>query len=230
MGFLGETELALISKFNLFRGLKNSCIQSALTGASMKQLKHRELLFRAGEDVCCFCIVLNGALKLIRPSPRGIDIIVHFAIQGDLIGALLMNQEEILQFPISAKSMGPSEVICIPKSTFSNFWKNNLDLMNRMNSILYQRMSTIQNDKMLFSSPLRNRIALLLLRHIEQVNGSTMQSLSLPLTRQEIADSLNVAVESVIRIMSEWTEEGIIHRPYEKGPEKINIAELIKKQ
>lgn len=126
--------------------------------------------------------------------------------------------------------MGPSEVISIPKSTFSFFWKNNLDLMNRMNSILYQRMSTIQDDKMLFSSPLRNRIALLLLRHLEQVNGTSMQSLSLPLTRQEIADSLNVTVESVIRIMSEWTEEGILHRPHEKGPEKMNIAELIKKQ
>ena len=228
MSIPNKNDISVLANFDLFRGLSIELLNSALGGGTLKTLKHREFLYRAGEDAKSFCIVFNGALKLIRPSPRGVDIIVHFALQGDLIGALLMNQSEGSQFPISAKAMGPTKVVCIPRSTFQNIWKSNIELQNRMNTILYRRMATIQDDKTLFSSPLRSLIAVLLLRHLDQDDdGGTLKSLVLPLTRQEIADSLGVAVESVIRIMSDWTSEGLLHRMDDGGPEQVNVAKLI---
>jgi len=40
--------------------------------------------------------------------------------------------------------------------------------------------------------------------------GLEGQPLPLPLTRKEIANTLGSSVEAVIRIMSEWSKEGII--------------------
>jgi CRP-like cAMP-binding protein len=89
-------------------------------------------------------------------------------------------------------------------------------------------MNNIQDDKTMSTSPLRVRIANLLMRHLDQESDNSNQSMSLILTRQEIADALGVAVESVIRSMKVWQGDGTIYRLAEKGPENINVEKLLK--
>lgn len=221
-------DLDKITSLKFFQGLDRSLIEKMLSGAVFKNLKHREYFFRAGDSVKNFCIIIDGAIKIIRHSPRGEDIIMHFAVLGDIVGALLMNQNENSTYPISAKSMGPTKIICIPKSTFKQYWQFDVNIQNRLNTLLYRRMTNIQDDKTMSTSLLRVRIANLLMRHLDQDSKNLNQVLSLNLTRQEIADSLGVAVESVIRSMKEWQDNGTIYRQSEKGLEIINIEKLLK--
>ena len=217
-----------ISKFDLFKILNEKELDLVLTFAEMKSLKHREFIYRTGDPAETFCIVFSGALKLFKHSPRGEDIIMHFAVQGDPVGALVMNHACGATFPVSVKAMGPTKVICVPRSTFLEHWQNNAKLMSQLNQVLYRRMSNIQDDKMMSTSPLKVRIANLLLRHLDQDSRVESQTMSLVLTRQEIADALGVAVESVIRAMSIWQDDGTISKIAERGPEIINVEKLIK--
>ncbi len=228
MASLLPDDIDKIASFELFRGLNRDLIEKVVSGAYSKQLKHREYFFRAGDSAQLFCIVVEGAIKLLRHSPRGEDIIMHFAVQGDVVGALLMNQNDNATYPISAKSMGPTRVVCIPKSTFKHYWQSDVGIQNRLNALLYCRMNNIQDDKTMSTSPLRVRIANLLMRHLDQDSENLNQSLSLSLTRQEIADALGVAVESVIRAMRDWQEDGTIYRLTEKGSEIINVEKLLR--
>ncbi|MGZ3773874.1 MAG: Crp/Fnr family transcriptional regulator [Pseudobdellovibrionaceae bacterium] len=227
MALLSANDIVKISEFELFRGIPGNTLKSCLSGASVRTLKHREFLCQAGDLAESFYIVLEGAVKLLRHSPKGEDIIVHFAVQGDVIGALLMNENKNGRFPISSKSMGVSRVVCVPRSTFLSYWKENVQIQSQLHSLLYRRMSNIQDDKTLISSPLKVRIANLLLRHLDQTAETPNQSLMITLTRQEIADSLGVAVESVIRTMKEFHLDGVISRADEKSPEIINIQKLL---
>lgn len=227
MAALFSGDIDKIASFEFFHGLNRSLIERIMSGATSKQLKHREYVFRAGDSSQSFCVVIEGAIKLIRHSPRGEDIIMHFAVQGDVVGALLMNQNDSAIYPISAKSMGPTQIISIPKSTFKQYWQSDVNIQGRLNALLYRRMSNIQDDKTMSTSPLRARIANLLMRHLDQDSENYNQSLSLNLTRQEIADSLGVAVESVIRAMREWQDNGTIRRHSEKSSEVINVEKLL---
>lgn len=228
MAGLVSVDYEKLSSFELFKGLNRSFVEKAAFGAVTKSLKHRAFFFRAGDTAQSFCIVLDGAIKLLRHSPRGEDIIMHFAVQGDVVGALLMNKNERAIYPISAKSMGPTRIVCIPKSTFKQYWQSDVNIQSRLNSLLYRRMSNIQDDKTMSTSPLRVRIANLLMRHLDQDSENSNQTLSLSLTRQEIADALGVAVESVIRSMRDWQDDGTIYRPSDKGTEIINVEKLLK--
>lgn len=228
MNLLPSNDIDKIRSFELFQGFDRTLVEKVLSGATSKQYKHREYMYRAGDSVQSFCVVVDGALKLIRHSPRGEDIIMHFAVQGDVVGALLMNQNDSAVYPISAKSMGPTRVACIPKSTFKQYWQTDVGIQGRLNALLYRRMNNIQDDKTMSTSPLRVRIANLLMRHLDQESDNSNQSMSLILTRQEIADALGVAVESVIRSMKVWQGDGTIYRLAEKGPENINVEKLLK--
>lgn len=184
-------------------------LMEALAGGSVRPHKHREILYHAGDQADSFALVLNGAYKLVRPTPRGDDLIVYFATPGDVIGALVMGKPGS-GYPVTAKAMGPSRCYVIPRSTFQRFWAGNAVLQQRLNSFLYSRMSLIQDEKTMSRAPLAQRVAALLLQLLERNSREDEQILPLPLTRQEIADSLGVAVESVIRIMSEWSHQDVI--------------------
>lgn len=223
-------DIQKIAQLDLFQGATESDISSAIKGSLIKSLKHRQILYSAGDRAERFCVVVEGALKLIKPTPRGDDVIVHFATPGDVVGGLVMNQNNPnALYPITAKSMGPSVVLCIPRTTYSESWATNSKLQLRMQSLLYQRMSRIQEEKTLYRSPLQQRIAALLIGLSDKETDNDSNILSIPLTRQEIADSLGVAVESVIRVMSEWNQAGII-RTNEKYLEIVNIEHLLRLQ
>lgn len=206
---LVESDLLEMRRFPLFEGVDRGVFDDLLRGGSQKTHKHREVLYHAGDAAESFGIVLSGAYKLIRPTPRGDDLIVYFATPGDVIGALVMAQQGAA-YPVTAKAMGISRVCVIPRSTFQKAWTSNAIIQQHLNSFLYSRMSLLQDERALARAPLEQRVAGLLLKLIERSGRDDDRIVPLPLTRQEIADSLGAAVESVIRIMSDWSQRGLI--------------------
>lgn len=198
-----------VADLPIFRGFDRASLGEILAHGHVGLHKHRENLYRAGDEADSFAVVLNGAYKLLRPTPRGDDLIVYFATPGDVIGALVMGRAGSV-YPVTARAMGPSRVYILPRSTFERSWAGNLVLQQRLNSFLYSRMTLIQDEKTMARAPLAQRVAALLLQLLERGSGEQEQILPLPLTRQEIADTLGVAVESVIRVMSDWSHRGMI--------------------
>lgn len=224
---LSQQDVETLVHFDLFKDtVGRDELMKLFADGKVRELKHREILISVGAPLDSFALVLDGAVKLLKHSPKGEDIIMHFALPGDLIGALLMNQTQQKSYPLSAKAMGPSRVLVLPKKTFSQAWLGNLTIMHKINQLLYRRMHNIQDDKIMSTSPLKKRIANLLLRHLNE--GKTASNLKISLTRQEIADSLGVAVESVIRAMRELQAEGVTEKLGDKQPELIHVPKLVK--
>lgn len=226
-----ENDIREVMQFPLFEGLDRGTVLELLHGGSFRSHKHREVLFHAGEPADCFGVVLVGAYKLIRPTPRGDDLIVHFATPGDVVGALVMAQQGST-YPVTAKAMSASKICLVPRSTFQRTWASNARVQQRLNSFLYTRMSLMQDERALARAPLEQRVAGLLLKLLERAGEEEdHRILPLPLTRQEIADSLGAAVESVIRIMSDWSQRGLI-RTTDRQIEILRtdqVIEMVKK-
>lgn len=222
---MSDKELTELESLSIFCGFPLQIRKEFIENAYFKQLKHREFLYHAGDATDSFAIVTQGAFKLVRPTVRGDDVIVYFATAGDVIGALVMNKP-VPGYPISAKSMGPSQALCIPRKTYLSHWSVNAEIQKRINSMLYTRMSLLQDDKTLTKSPLPQRISALLLGLLDRNDNDNTQTIPIPLTRQEIADSLGVTVESVIRVMSQWDHQGII-RTLDQRIEMIKLDQIV---
>lgn len=201
-----------LQSFELLSKLDTDHIKKLCQGIRIVKTKHREKLFRAGDEVHSFAIVLEGAYKLTKPTINGDDVIVHFAMPGDIVGALLFSKP-VTEYPVSVVSLGASQVAMIPKSTYLDIWANDLEILKRLNKIILSRMNCFQIEKTLIKSALPKKVANLLVTLVDNhnlKNKTDVSVLPIPLTRQEIADSLGATVESVIRVMSSWSHQGII--------------------
>jgi len=195
--------------FPIFSGLKLKDLEGLCETGHVVVSSHREKLFQFGEPASHFGFVLSGAYKLSRPTIQGDEIIVHFTTPGDFIAAFIMAQQKPT-FPVTATAMGPSRFIKIPRDVFLTTWKDKPDLIFKIQSLLSNRMGQMQNQKAMQKAPLSAKVASLLIELTERHANHNELILPLPLTRKEIADSLGASVESVIRIMSDWSKKGII--------------------
>jgi CRP/FNR family transcriptional regulator, nitrogen oxide reductase regulator len=218
-------DLNILVKMDIFENCTTAQVAALTEGSQKKTLKHRELLYRAGDQADTFSIVLEGALKLIKPTPLGDDIIVFFATPGDVIAALVMNHQQST-YPVSSVAMGPTEVIKIPRHTFTSNWSIHPGILQKINGILFLRMSEMHEQKAMAKAHLAPKIARQIISLVERFGGEEETILPIPLTRQEIADSLGASVESVIRVMSEWSQEGLI-RTSERHIEIIRMDKII---
>lgn len=195
--------------FPIFVGYDKKQILELCHDGQIVTSNHRDILFHCGKEAHCFGIVLSGAYKLTKPSPLGEDVIVHFSTPGEALAAFIMAQPRPI-YPVSAIAMGPSRFLKIPKENYFTHWKQNPDLILRVQNMLSSRMNMLQEQKVMSKSPLSQKVAMLLINLLDKQSENGNASVRLPMTRKEIADNLGASVESVIRIMSDWSKQGII--------------------
>lgn len=195
--------------FPVFSGIAPEVLEMLCSNGQVVISSHRETLFQFGEIAHYFGFVLSGAYKLSRPTPQGEDAIVHFVTPGDFIGALIMAQPDP-RYPVTSTAMGPSRFIKIPRETFITHWRSQPELILRVQSALSARMGQLHSQRALQKAPLSAKVASLLMDLVDRQRDQKELVLPLPLTRKEIADSLGASVESVIRVMSDWSKRGII--------------------
>lgn len=195
-------DLEKISKFPLFQGYSRARVEELCSGGEVVHHSHRALLFEFGQPASKFGLVLQGAYKLSRITPAGEDSILYFCSPGDVIAALIMPQEKPI-YPVNVHAMGPSWVLLIRREIYQQEWLKEPALISRIQGLLSSRMMRLQAQKMMQRAPLFSKIASLLLQLVAQEPDSGVE-VPIPLTRKEIADSLGVTVESVIRVMSDW--------------------------
>lgn len=105
-----------LEKQGILLGRSETEIAALLAGAEPKRLKHREVVYRAGDHASNFALVVQGAFKLAKDTPSGDEFIVHFATPGDPVGALVMSNSKGT-YPVTVVAMGASIVFSIPKSS-----------------------------------------------------------------------------------------------------------------
>lgn len=198
-----------LSALDLFCDFSEAEIEGLCKNGKIVVSDHKTVLFGAGDPADFYFVVLSGAFKLVKPKFHGDDAIVHFSVPGDVLAAFVMTQENP-RYPLSAVSMGPSRALKIPRVNYISEWKNKHTLVFRIQNLLSSRMVSLQRQKALSKSPLQAKVASLLMELASREVASSELTIPIPLTRKEIADTVGATVESVIRIMSDWSKKGYV--------------------
>lgn len=153
--------------------------------------------------------VVSGALKLYRTLPDGRVQVIGFLGPGDFIGTPYSLQGT---YNVSAEALTASRVCSFPRRAFQDLMASSPALERRLFDMTSNEVLAAQNHLVLLGrKTARERVASFLIGMMRRPHAvGEERLLSLPMTRQEIADYLGITMETVSRTLSAFRSEGLI--------------------
>lgn len=167
-----------------------------------------------------FCIN-EGKVKIFTRGNEGKEQIIHISGAGEIVGFRAMFSGE--PYSVSATTLEESNICFIGKSDFLNLVDTNQNLRNgimkELSKELAERANFITN---MAQKSVRERLisALLILDDIyedEMIN----------ISREDLANFVGTATETLIRLLKDFKEEGLI-KTHTRKIEIINKEELLR--
>ena len=206
---MSKCEQCIIKQFNSLKSLtKDELVRISSCKTSMI-IKKGEVIFDEGDTINGVYCVKDGICKLSKLSSNGKDQIVKIVVKGDLLGQRSMVSDEVSN--LQATALNDMEVCFIPKSELiHNLQKNpkfSFDVLKEMAKDLREADDIIVN---MAQKSVRQRLAETLINIHDSFGVSSDGTLSILLSREDYANIVGTAIESAIRVISQFKKEGLI--------------------
>lgn len=172
--------------------------------------KKGQVIFREGGYPSGLYYVVSGRVKKYKSDLDGGEQIIYVASAGELLGfhAILSGDN----YPDSAAVLEDSVIAFIPRDDFIDTVEHSEILGRRLLRTLSHEFVVLMNSLTVASRrPVRERLALQLIVVREKYKSETNSSpVEINLSRDDLASLVGTARENVVRILSEFKEEGIL--------------------
>ncbi len=204
-------ENCCLNRFCLANGLKTEQMQmlNRLTRQS-RPFNRGSTIFRAGEELEALYVIRSGAVKIFTSAPDGVDQIIRFHLPGDLIGLDAMGHH---RHTTTAVALDTTSVCIIPWSAINSERSPLPILQSQVLRIVGTELAT-ENERMIMLAQRAalERLAAFLVHLSEQFRrrGFSATEFNLSMSRQEIANYLGLAIETVSRLFSQLQADDLI--------------------
>ncbi|MBN2681395.1 MAG: Crp/Fnr family transcriptional regulator [Bacteroidales bacterium] len=183
--------------------------------------KRGAIVYHEGNRLSGIFCVNSGIVKLFKTGVEGREQIIRFAKEGDVIGYRSILSEEVAC--TSAKVVEDAILCFIPSDKLFNLLKKNsdfsLELLHMACKELGESNSFLAE---IAQKSVRERLAEALLLLKTNFGADENGYLKINLTREELANLIGTATESVIRLLSEFKDDNFI----EIQGRKIKLIDL----
>lgn len=200
-----------IQGFSKFKNLNGEDLDKMTYNKSCTAYKKGQVLFHEGtRPLGVFC-VHAGKIKVYKTGYDGKDQIIQISKQGDLLGYKAMISEEM--YPVSAETLEDATVCFIPRTDFLSI----LDSSSELNRLLLKEAchelgAMTESLTNLAQKPVRERLAvtLLMLKDTYGIDAVENGEVEINLTREDLANTVGTATETLIRLLHDFKEEKLI--------------------
>lgn len=181
----------------------------------MLQQYHRgSIIFQEDAPIGFIYLLRDGLIKLSVEGPGGIN--KPLAIVSTAESACEILDKRSLSRSVhscTCEALSPCQLYCLPKATFNWLMKQEFGLTQEVILTLSEEVDFLLNkvkNETHFSG--RQRLAQLLLRlkKIQAGQKGKHSSIFMDLSRQELASMIGVARETLTRLLSDLSKQGII--------------------
>jgi CRP-like cAMP-binding protein/CheY-like chemotaxis protein len=191
--------------------------------AKVKSYKKKDLLYTEGNMPNYLYLLQKGKIKTIRSHEYGKELIISLYKEGDFFGYTSLLDET--PYNENAEALDDSIVVLIPKEDFYALLNNNYGIMKRFIKLLSNEIQEKEDQllNMAYSS-VKKRVAEALLKLQKQYQQNTKDVFSISISREDLANIVGTATESLIRTLSDFKNEQLI----EVKGSNISIIDLKK--
>lgn len=202
-------ERCALETVSIFKHLTPEEAQMINFEKDFRQYKRGDVLYQEGNRISGFYCIHNGIIKVFKTGFDGKEQIIRFAKAGEMIAyrSVLSNEPACT----SAKVIEDCQVCFIPSEILISLIKTNssfsLELLKLACHELGEANSFITD---IAQKTVRERLAEILLLLMTDFGLDDQNNLRISLTREELANIVGTATESVIRLLSEFKSDKLV--------------------
>jgi len=209
-----------IRTHSLFRHLNEKEIQDISFIKITKTHKRGSIIYREGNRMKGFYCVNSGIVKIYKTGFDGKEQILRFAKPGDLIGYRSVISNELAC--TTAEILQESTLCHIPTDMLLHLVKTNGEFAVALMKLTCKELgeaNTYITD--IAQKTVKERLAEILILLDSEFGTNDLGILNISLTREELSNIVGTATESIIRLLSEFKNDGSI----ELNGRKIKILD-----
>ncbi len=195
--------------FLLFKKLTDDELNRLNFEKSCSAYRKGTIVYREGSRLTGFYCVTKGIVKIFKTGIDGKEQIIRFAKRGEIIAYRSLLSQELAC--TTAKVIEEAVLCHVPYQTLLYLIQNNWQFSHHMLQIVCRELREA-NDYItdIAQKSVRERLAEVLLLLRENFDLDHQNTLQISLTREELANMVGTATESVIRLLSEFRQDNLI--------------------
>lgn len=198
----------ILSRQPMFRGLSLEELSLIASGCREVRARKNEVLFHKGDDPAGMHILVMGQIKLAIPSPGGAEKVVHMCGPGSTFGEAVLFLDR--PYPVTAQATVDSILLLASRHTLLEAIDASPGLTRKMLASLSVRLHELLDD--MESCTLRSsaqRVLCFLNQSLPAQAGGSCD-IHLNASKQTIASQLNLAPETLSRVLGHLSDAGLI--------------------
>ena len=211
-----------IAAIPLFNGLPRSQLEQLTAIVLRQSVKRNQMIFAEGDPGAGFYVLTEGRVKIYKLSPEGKEHILHIMPPGEPFGEVAVFAGE--PFPAFAEAIEDGSVLFFPREAFTKLVGANPSLAMNMLAILSRRLRMFAATiEALSLKEVPHRLAAYLLSLPPQGKSDWM---SLDISKNQLASLMGTIPETLSRILSRMSKDGLIETKGQREVRIINRADL----
>jgi CRP-like cAMP-binding protein len=174
-----------------------------------KNFKKKEMIFGEGSSPNFLYFLSKGKVKTFKSHEYGKEFITNLYKAGDFFGFIALLEDK--PFAENAEAIEDSEIVLIPKEDFYSLVYNNTDVMKTFIKMLSDNILEKETQLVnLAYSSVRKRLANALVDLNDRYNEKKEANFNISISREDLANIVGTATESLIRTLSDFREEKLV--------------------
>lgn len=180
--------------------------------SATKDVRHyrkKDIIFTEGAYPKGVYFIDKGKVKIFHKNDQGKELISSLHKEGDFFGFLSLLKGE--KYNHSAAVLEDAEIYMIPQEDFFSLIYKNSEVARKFIGILSDNL--IENEQQLMRlayDSVRKRVAEALVKLSDTYKKETEQCFSMNISREDLANLVGTAKETVIRTLSDFKEDKYI--------------------
>lgn len=215
-----------LRNYDIFKGLTDEEIEKLSLDMVCNIYRRGAIVYNEGNRINGSYIVSSGVLKIYKTGFDGKEQIIRFAREGDLIAFRSVISDELAC--TTARVIQDATLCYIPGETLTAFIKSSPEFAMSLMKLTCRELGEANKYITdIAQKTVRERLAEILLLLMDTFDLDEEHNLQISLTREELANMVGTATESVIRLLSEFKTDKLIELNGRKI-KLLNIPKLIK--
>ena len=172
------------------------------------QLAPNEAMFTVGQVAGAVHNLTAGVARLYKLLPDGRRQVIGFALPGDFLGVSPSDR-----YSFSADAIDTVTACRLSREAFTHFIEQRSHFLLRINEFAARELMLAQEQMLLLGRrTAEEKVAAFLVGWRERLAqiGDVRETISLPMSRQDIADYLGLTIETVSRTLTRFEREKML--------------------